>query len=482
MQIAQVFGGYSLGEADNLRRAMGKKKKEVMEVERERFVDGAVAQGHDRGKAETIFAQMETFAAYGFNKSHSAAYALITYHTAWLKAHYPREFLAALLTMEMGSTDATYKNLADCRSRNIRVLPPDVNSSRADFTVCPEGIRFGLGAVRGVGEKAIDVIVAAREDGTFQSLGDFCARVTSAQVTRRIIEGLCNAGALESLHASRARLLAGIDGALAWASRVAEDRAAGQMGLFGAAGGTSEPEPELPDVTEWSMLQKLEHEHDAVGFYISGHPLDRYEVDLALLATRTTGDLSGLRDKDKVRLAGVTNTVRRKNSRKGDRYATFNLEDRDGVIEVIAWPECYKNCEAAIIGREPVMVTGGVEFGESGGSGFASDNDGEAALDFSRKAQIIADEVIPLAEARRRAAQSVDLRMFTDRFEPERIDDLRATLQRYPGGCRSYLRVIRPGDSETVIELPRELSVDPTDPFLDAAERLLGAGNVALRS
>ncbi len=480
MQIAQVYAGFTLGDADNLRRIMGKKKAEAMSAERERFVAGAVALGRKAADAEALFDSISKFAAYGFNKSHSAAYALITFQTAWLKAHYPTEFLAALLTLEMGSTDNTYKNLADCRRRGIAVLPPDVNSSRKDFTVTDEGIRFGLGAVKGVGEKAIEAIVEARTDGPFRSLGDFCLRAGGGQVTRRIVESLIKTGAFLSIHDNRAALLAGLDDALAWAGRVSADREAGQMGLFGGgAAGESQPEPELPDVDHWDMLEELDFERDAVGFYISGHPLDRYELDLALLGAATTQSAHSTKGTGKVRLAGVANSIKRKNSKKGDRYATFHLEDREGVVEVIAWPETYQKCETAILGRRPILVTGSLEFGEGGPSRGGDDSD---APDLSRRAQIIADEVITLADARRREARRMELRVVSGAVPPDRLEVLRRTLARHPGECRTWVRVVKPGVTETLIELPAELSVDPCDSALAATEALFGPGAVSLHA
>ena len=478
MQIGQVYAGYTLGQADKLRRAMGKKKAEAMAVERDRFLEGAVERGHRTEDADAIFQQMETFAAYGFNKSHSAAYALITFQTAYLKAHYPREFLASLLTLEMGSTDNTYKNLADCRDHGIRVLPPDVNQSHADFTVCEGGIRFGLGAVKGVGEKAIDAIVEARADGPFASLGDFCMRIESNQVTKRIVEGLIKAGAFDSTDSPRAPLLAHVEAALSWAGRVRADRDAGQMGLFGGGGETSQPEPELPRLGEWEMIERLQHEHDAVGFYVTGHPLDRYARDLEFLRTSDTAELRGRRDQENVRLAGVTNAVRLKNSRRGDRYATFTLEDTAGVVEVVAWPETYRKCEAAIVGREAVVVEGTVEFGEASGAAAGSD---EGAPDFSRKAQIIAKAVLSLTDVRRQTARAIELEIDAERFDAEVLRSLRAAIERFPGECRPCLKVVRNGRSATEIELPSELSVDPCDPFLSAAEALVGEGKYALR-
>ncbi len=482
MQIAQVLAGFTLGQADNLRRAMGKKKAEAMAAEKQIFLDGAVEMGHDRGRVEEIFQQIETFAAYGFNKSHSAAYALVSYQTAYLKARYPREFLAALLTMEMGQADKVYKNLADARRHGIPALPPDVNSSHADFTVCDEGIRFGLGAVKGVGEKAIEAVVESRRDGPFRSLADFCARTSgSSHINRRMIESLIRCGAFDSLGIERSRLMEGLDAAIAWATRVGDDRAAGQFGLFALDKTNSSPEPEYPEVPAWSPAMRLEAEHECVGFYISGHPLDRYLEDLKFLAVASTASLDARMDGQTVKLAGVVNTVRRKNSKKGERYATFNLEDREGLLEVIAWPKCYKACEAAILAREPVLITGRVEFGERRGANAPATDVDDAAGTFSLTPQLIADEVVTLADARRKQARSVDLRVQSDSVDAARLELLRNALRRHPGRCRPYLKVVRTGATETFIALPGELSVDPTDGFLRDVEELLGPGAACLR-
>ena len=481
MQIAQVYAGYTLGQADTLRKVMGKKKLEDMRREKEIFLERAKKAERVEAVSLELFEQMETFGAYGFNKSHSAAYAMVTYQTAWLKAHYPKEFLAALLTLEMGSADSTYKNLADAREHGIRVLPPDVNESQEDFTVSAAGIRFGLGAVKGLGQKAVELITQARADGEFKSLGDFCLRASGSQITRRSIESLIKAGAMASIDPSRARLLAGIDAAAAWAERVREDRSVGQIGLFGGTSlGATQPEPPLPIVAEYDALEVLGFEHDAVGFFISGHPLDRYKHDLELLKATPSAEVPALRDSSNVRVAGVTNTVRRKNSKKGERYATFNIEDRDGLVEVIAWPDCYRRCETAIVGREPVIVLGRLELGDAGGAGVEAEYE-EGSPDYSRKAQIIADEVLPLPEARRKAAQQITLRVDTSTVAIGVMDSLASLLRRYPGKCRSYLQIVRKGVAETEIELAAELAIDPTDGLIQAALSLLGEGSVTLR-
>ena len=481
MQIAQVYAGYSLGQADILRRVMGKKKQEEMDKEKVSFLERATKLDRKETVSNEIFDQIATFAAYGFNKSHSAAYAMVTYQTAWLKAYYPKEFLAALLTLEMGSADRTYKNLGDAREHGIKVLPPDVNESQQGFTVTSSGIRFGLGAVKGVGQRAVELVTEARKDGEFRTLGDFCLRASGSQITRRIVEALIKAGAFASIDSSRARLIAGIDASLAWAERVREDRAVGQYGLFGGGGGATQPEPDVPDVEEYDPLEVLAFEHDSVGFFISGHPLDRFPHDLDLLKPTPVSDLSSCKDGASVRVAGIPNTVRRKNNKKGDRYATFNIEDRDGVVEVVAWADCYKRCEAAIVGRDPVVLLGRLELGDGPAGDASGDDDEEGAPDYSRKAQIVADQVLLLPEARLQATKEVRLRIDTKTVALDSLSDLASALRRYPGKCRCFVSVLREGIAETEIELPGELSVDPSDGFLQMAEALLGEGSVSLR-
>jgi DNA polymerase-3 subunit alpha len=478
MQIAQVYSGYTLGQADTLRKVMGKKKLEDMRREKEIFLERARVASRPEHVSVELFEQMETFGAYGFNKSHSAAYAMVTYQTAWLKAHYPKEFLAALLTLEMGSADRTYKNLADAREHGVRVLPPDVNESQEGFTVITSGIRFGLGAVKGVGQKAVELITQARLEGQFRSLGDFCLRASGSQVTRRIIESLIKAGAMASIDPSRARLLAGIEAATGWAERVREDLVSGQIGLFGGGGGGTQPEPALPNVAEYEALEVLAFEHDAVGFFISGHPLERYLHDLEWLKATPIGELESGRDGATVRVAGVTNTIQRKNSKKGERYATFNIEDRDGLVEVIAWPDCYRRCETAIVGREPVVIVGRLELGEATGVDAEYE---EGAPDYSRKAQVIADLVLPLPEARCKSTDKITLRVDSDRLPETIVSSLGSQFRRYPGKCRPYLLIRRDGVAETEVELPQDLAVEPNDRLLQAIFALLGEGSIELR-
>jgi len=458
MQIARVMAGYSMEDADNLRRAMGKKKKEVMDKERERFREGAVKQGIKPDLATAIFDQMEKFAAYGFNKSHSAAYALISFQTAYLKAHYPHDFMAALLSLEMGETDKTYKNIAECRAHGIPILPPDINESGERFTVTEKGIRFGFGAVRGVGSKAIEIILAARrEAGPFTDLADFANRVRGQQINRRVLESLVKCGAFDSIGASRATLLTEgengatpyLDRVIAWASSAGES--AGQITLF-ALGAVAPPRPPT-NVPEWKDKQRLAAEKETVGFYITGHPLDKFDADARRVSTCGIADLASRQTQSKVKVCGVVHTLKLKNNKKGDRYATFNLEDKTGTIEVIVWPEAYRRYETLITSDEPLCLGGTLEVSEE-------------------RCQIITDEITALATVRERGVKELRVCIEEDVLTVDRVEALKRTLAAHPGNVPAALDVLN-RDYVTVVRLPN-IKVAATEKLVDAVERLGG--------
>src|SRR5438093_1223718 len=331
MQIAQVLGGYSMGDADILQRAMGKKDPEEMAAQHERFVEGARGKKIDDKIAAEIFDQMETFARYGFNKSHSAAYALVSYQTAYLKTHYPVEFIATLMTWEMGDTDKVIKNLAECREKGIEVLAPDVNESRSDFTPVGSKIRFGLAAVKNVGEKAVEVILETRaKDRPFESLFDFCRRVDTTAVNRRVIESLIKCGAFDSTQVSRARMFGALDDAMKAGQAHQRDQSSNQIDIFGMLGaptrGGKKAGDIYPQVSEWSTQEALAFEKEALGFYITGHPLDKFDRVLKKIAS---GMIATLKEKGRpgdVKIGGVVSALRLRNTKKGDRYGSFNLE------------------------------------------------------------------------------------------------------------------------------------------------------------
>src|SRR5271163_1727569 len=381
MRAAQALAGYTLEEADILRAAMGKKQLAVMERERERFISGAVKNGVNKGLAESIFEKIQTFASYGFNRSHAAAYALTTYTTAYLKAHYPREFMAALMSLDMDDVDKAYKNIAALREMRIRLLPPDVNHSGVKFTVSGDAIRFGLGAIRGVGSKSAEAMIAVRQSGgPFKDLLDFCLRVGSQLVNRRVLEALIKCGAFDSISPSRAPLIAMVEDALKVAQKAESDAAKGQHGLFGAAARPQALPPPRDPVAEWDQKEMLRNEKEALGFYITAHPLDKYDRELRRLGAVLTADLTSLPDGSQVRIAGVVQAAKLKNNKAGKRYATFSLEDREGAVEVIAWSETYQKFEAIIMGDEPVVARGKLDVDDE-------------------RAQIILEGLVPLDSA-----------------------------------------------------------------------------------
>ena len=472
MQSAQVLGGYTMGDADILRRAMGKKDPEEMAAQRDRFVDGAQKKKIDRERATEIFDQMETFARYGFNKSHSAAYALVSYQTAYLKSHYPVEFMAALMTSEMGDTDKVIKNLSECRNRDIEILAPDINESRSNFTPVGEKIRFGLAAVKNVGEKAVEVILATREsDGPFGSLFDFCRRVDLTAVNRRVIESLIKCGAFDSTNVSRARMMAALEDAMRMGQAAQRDQDSNQIDIFAMLGaptpGAKKPGDIYPPAKEWSGQESLAFEKEALGFYITGHPLDKYDRVIKKITSGAISDLKEKASPGEVKLGGVVSALKLKNTKKGERYGSFNLEDKTGFIEVIAWPDVYKKCMDLLGSDEPIFLKGRLEVGEE-------------------RIQIIANDVNPLAEIASKARANgngngkpnggapVHLYVRETDVSRDELEELRDTLLNFPGPCAVFLHLLASAASETVIELPDQVRVASTAELESAVEQRFG--------
>jgi len=473
MQIAQVLSGYSMGDADILRRAMGKKDPDEMAAQRERFVDGARKKKIDDKKATEIFDQMETFARYGFNKSHSAAYALVSYQTAYLKTHYPVEFMASLMTSEMGDTDKVIKNLAECRDKDIEVLAPDVNESRAYFTPVGDKIRFGLAAVKNVGEKAVEVILESRSQaGPFESLFDFCRRVDMTAVNRRVIESLIKCGAFDGTQVSRARMIGALDDAMKAGQAHQRDQSSNQIDIFAMLGtpakGANKPGDVYPQVTEWTSQETLAFEKEALGFYITGHPLDKFERALTRI---TSGTVSASKEKaqsGEIRLGGVVSTLKLRNTKKGDRYANFNLEDKTGFIEVIVWPDIYKKSAELLSADDPIFVKGRLEVGEE-------------------RMQVIANEIVLLADAAknqkngqtngngRSNGEKVHLYVRESEVSADELVRLRDTLLDYPGPATVYLHMLASANGETIIELPEQVRITSSPALADTVERLFGS-------
>ncbi|HYT63551.1 MAG TPA: DNA polymerase III subunit alpha, partial [Gemmatimonadales bacterium] len=349
MRIASALAGYSLAEADVLRKAVGKKIKELIQEELSNFVKRAIARGHDKRTVEEIAAQIETFGRYGFNKSHSVAYSILSYQTAWFKTYYSAEFMAALLSSEIGNTDRVVQYINEARELGLQVLAPDVNESGYKFTVVGDKrIRFGLGAVRNVGEGAIASIIGGRRDAPYRSLVELCDRVDLRLCNKRVIESLIDAGACDSLGGHRAQLVAALDHAFGEAQVRQQERTSGQHALFGEDTPAASPPQALPDVPPWTEHERLAREKAVLGFFISGHPLAKYRTEVELFGNRTTATL-GMWSEQKVAVAAVVTALKRQISKKsGAEYARLTLEDFTGTAEALVFPEAWAKLNGVI--------------------------------------------------------------------------------------------------------------------------------------
>src|SRR3989475_1635792 len=360
MRIANVLAGYSLAEADVLRKAVGKKIQKLIDAELERFVERAAARGHDRRVIVDIAAQIATFGRYGFPKAHAVAYSILSYQTAWLKTHYPAEFMAALLSSEIGTPDhgVTYSN--EARELGLEVLPPDVNESGFKFTVVGDTrIRFGLGAVKNVGEGAIASILAGRrDDGPYRSLVDLCDRIDLRLCNKRVLEALIDAGACDSVGGHRAQFVAALEHAFGEAQVRQQERESGQHALFGEEAAVPRPPASLPDVTPWTEHERLQREKAVLGFFISGHPLAKYRTEVELFGTRTTATLGQWSDQTVTIAAIVTVVKRQVSKRTGAEYARLVLEDFHGAAEALVFPEAWARLNAVIRPDSALLLTG----------------------------------------------------------------------------------------------------------------------------
>ena len=466
MKISNILAGYSLGDADILRRAMGKKIPEVMEQEREKFMNGAREKGIPEDKATYIFDLMAKFAGYGFNKSHSAAYALIAYQTAYLKAHYPAQFLAALLSCDVDNTDKVVKYISECRQQGIEVLPPDINESFDDFTVINDRVRFGLAAVKNVGGAALDSIIEEREkNGPYASLSDFCNRIDPSRVNRKVIESLIRAGAFDSFGGRRAQYMAVLEQALDRAKAVQRDRMSGQMNLFALAAEedkTPAAEIELPDIEEWPELKKLALEKETLGFFLTGHPLEGVSRDLRMVVDTEIERLDSWRDGQAVRIGGLIQHIKEHKSKKGDRMAFTVLEDMSGSVEVIVFPSTFARCSELLTGEEPLVVLGTVQQGERG-------------------AKVIAEEITPLAEAMGRYTERACIRLRADRTSRQHMEQLKEMLYQFHGSTPIYLTLHFDGRGEVDIELLKDLTIRPCPDFFRQVEQLCGPASLQVR-
>jgi DNA polymerase-3 subunit alpha len=442
MQIANRLAGFSLGEADLLRRAMGKKKREEMAAQREKFLAGCRANRIPAKKAERIFDLMAEFAGYGFNKSHSCAYALLAYQTAYLKTHYPVEFMAALLTSETGNTDKVVKYIHEARNMGITVLPPDVNSSDVDFTPVGDAIRFGLRAIKNVGENTVRGILEAREKlGRFRSLYEFCESVDTRLVNRRVLESLIKSGAMDSLGAHRAQLFAMIDRAIERGQNFQRSRGSGQHGLFG--GGLAAPpdtEP-LPEVEEWNEHELLENEYAALGFYISGHPLAKYAGRLRELNVCELTALEGKRNGEDVSIAGIVVGIRPMRSRKGDRWAIATLQDMTGTVDILVFPEAFARLEGRLKSQTPLLFKGRINVEDAG-------------------TRVVVSDAKSIEDMAASGPSLLKVRVDLSAMDEFLLNQLQELLESSPGTCPVAFDLVRPDGSRALFETDRHVRAD----------------------
>ena len=467
MQIANLLAGFSMGEADLLRRAMGKKILEEMAKQRERFVQGSLERGFPEKKIRRLFDLMEQFAGYGFNKSHSAAYALLAYHTAYLKTHYPVEFMAALLTSQTGNSDNVVKYINECREIQIPVEPPDINVSDLGFTPHESAIRFGLAAVKNVGRTAIDSIIAARKQvARFRSIFEFCEKVDLRLLNKRVMESLIKSGAMDAF-GNRAQIMAVMDKAMERAQKSQRDAEMGQHGLFGVF---REDEPahadteKLPPVPEWDEHQRLAYEKEVLGFFITGHPLEKYRdklLDFSVIAAEAISAMKNGTGRDEINAAGVVTNVRVLKSRKGDLYAQAILEDMTGSVEAIVFPEAYRRLQGILKQEIPMLVRCSVRVEEGA------------------NVKIAISQLTPMEEAQPKLPRSIRIRVPLDTATSSTVDALHSIFRERKGEAKVLFDVERQGDFMVVMEA-EGYNVCPDRSFITRVEELCGRGSVRI--
>lgn len=465
MRIASELAGFSLEEADELRRAMSKKDQSRMDQMEERFIEGARHHGILRDKAKAIYELMGKFAEYGFNKSHSAAYALIAYRTAYLKAHYPLEFMAALLTSELNNQDKITSYITECRKMGIAILPPDINASGAFFKVEGQAIRFGLAAIKNVGLAATrSILEARRKKRRFSSLYDFCEEIDPRLVNKRVIENLIKCGALDSTGAKRSQLFHILDHALKMASHIQQDRAIGQTSLFDRLEEDSvfkeEAHQRLPDIEEWPENKLLSFEKELLGFYITSHPLAQYERMLGQYADLTLDRLNEIKEERVVTVGGIIHVLKKKSTKDGRAMAIITLEDLTGSVEVVIFPDLYEREQEYVIRDLPILVIGKVSLKEE-------------------RPKIQANKLIPLSEASYRLSKELHIRMSTPGLEEETLIQLKKVLERFEGEIPVYLHLVTPHHGEIITTTNMWISLD--NGLVGTIEELLGEGVVSFK-
>jgi len=461
MKIASVLANYSMAEADDLRKAMGKKIQSILAKHRARFMGGTLENNIPSAKAKKIFDLIEKFGGYGFNKSHSAAYALIAYQTAYLKTHFPVELMASLLTSEMHSTAGVVKYIAECRSQKIEILPPDINESDKKFVVAGSKIRFGLVAVKNVGESAIEAIIEARSQNKFSSLFEFCEYVDLRRVNKRVVESLIKCGAFDSTGAKRSQMLASLEDALDYGQSVQKERNDPQMSLFDMGENKQLINmPVFPPIEEFDERKRLVFEKESLGFYISGHPLNRYEELLDKFTNTNAVLINEIKDGGVVRIGGIVSNAKVIKTKKGELMAFVMIEDMHGFVETIVFSSVYAKTSDQLFEDNPVIIEGRVQKDE-------------------KSAKIIAETIIPIDKAEETWTASIQFNLEMLRTDKKLLSDLKNILKKHPGSSRAYILMQDDENVETVIELPDDMKLKAGSSLTRDVKALLGYNAVS---
>lgn len=460
MLISQTMGGFSLPEADKLRKAMGKKMPEIIDQMEEKFLKGSSSKRINSGLAQNIFEMIRKFGRYGFNKSHSAAYAMVSYQTAYLKAHYPLEYMATLLSAQPDKTDDIIKYVNDCRANGINILPPDINHSEMEFTTEKNCIRFGLKAIKGLGEKAIESILEARNRaGQFKTMKDFLENVDILTVNKGVLESLAKAGAFDSIHRNRAQIFYSVDLLIEASRKLQEDRLSGQGNLFDAVDAQSRSRgimADIPFVKPWHDNEKLIHEKDVLGVYVSGHPLARYENEIKSFSCTTISELAEHRSNGEFSVVGIVGNLKVRTSKNGKRFALGVMEDLEGTIEVLFFPDVFSKNEALLSEEVPVLIRGTVEFEE----------------DAPKK--IIAGEIKSLRDIRRDSISSIHIRLDTVGIDETLLDRIKNAILACKGNCPVYFHIHEPKGKEKIIRAHATYNAAPSELLMNELNRIVG--------
>ncbi|MCX7679582.1 MAG: DNA polymerase III subunit alpha [Spirochaetes bacterium] len=465
MLISQVLAGFSLSEADRLRKAMGKKIMEIIDEMEEKFIKGAIERNIPKKTAEQIYAAIRRFGEYGFNKSHSAAYAIISYQTAYLKAHYPVEYLCALLSAVADNQDDVARYVNDSRNCNVRVLPPDINKSDINFIPEGDAIRFGLNAIKGLGEKAIETILSARTRcGYFRSMKDFLEAIDLTAINKSALESLIKAGAFDSLHRNRAQLLLNVEMLIEIAKRLKRDKMTGQGNLFDIFGSAGSEKIELPYVRDWHDNEKLQREKEVLGVYLTGHPLAKYEFEMQAFACTKISDLDCNQHANEatVSIVGVISNLKTKTSLNGNRFAIAMIEDMSGSIEAVFMPNIFAKYELNIKPDEPLLFRGKIEF------------------DDETPKRIIVNEVKSLNDIRTDSISAIHIKIDPGRMNAATLEALKEIVEKNSGDCPVLFHVKNNKDIATVIRAHRTYNVMPTDTFLKELTNIVGRDAVRI--